>query len=242
MSAEPVGDGEQLVTLEELTELVGISVRNIRFYTSRGLIPAPIKRGRSGYYAPDHIARLQLVRELQAHGFTLSAIEKYVARIPANATPDEIALHRITLQPWQTDQLEVLSLAELSARAGRKVDAEYLRRLEEVGAKLTPKGSRYEVDPTLLESAMRLVNLDVPAYLVAACQEVYERHGRELAEELGVLLETTLWPAYKEGQVTTEQMVSMLENFQQTSITAVIDAFNHAVTDARRAAAEKRAR
>ena len=49
----------------------------------RGLVPPPIRRGRSGYYSADHVARLELVQELQSHGFTLAAIEKYVAGIPA---------------------------------------------------------------------------------------------------------------------------------------------------------------
>ncbi|MCD6638968.1 MAG: MerR family transcriptional regulator, partial [Nocardioides sp.] len=55
-------DADQLLTLEELTERVGLSVRNVRFYTSRGLVPPPLRRGRSGYYGPDHIARLELVQ------------------------------------------------------------------------------------------------------------------------------------------------------------------------------------
>src|SRR5690349_13098390 len=99
MSADPMPPVEDLITLDELTERTGISVRNVRFYTTRGLLPPPIKRGRSGYYSPDHIARLELVKELQAHGFTLSAIEKYVARIPEESSPEEIAVHRVTLQP-----------------------------------------------------------------------------------------------------------------------------------------------
>ena len=36
-----------LLTLDELTERVGMSVRNVRFYTTKGLVPPPIRRGRS---------------------------------------------------------------------------------------------------------------------------------------------------------------------------------------------------
>ena len=43
-----------------------MSVRNVRFYTTKGLVPPPIRRGRSGYYSADHVARLELVQELQA--------------------------------------------------------------------------------------------------------------------------------------------------------------------------------
>ena len=76
-----------LLTLDELTERTGVSARNVRFYASRGLVPSPVRRGRSGYYGPDHVARLELVRELQGHGFTLSAIEKYVDAIPDDRHP-----------------------------------------------------------------------------------------------------------------------------------------------------------
>ena len=57
--------GAGLLTLEELTARVGMSVRNVRFYTTKGLVPPPIRQGRSGYYSDDHVARLELVRELQ---------------------------------------------------------------------------------------------------------------------------------------------------------------------------------
>ena len=84
---ESVESLRELLTLDELTNRVGMSVRNIRFYTTKGLVPPPIRRGRSGYYSADHVARLELVQELQAHGFTLSAIEKYVAGIPRRRHP-----------------------------------------------------------------------------------------------------------------------------------------------------------
>lgn len=87
------------LTLEALTERVGMSVRNVRFYTSKGLVPPPLRRGRSGFYSHLHVARLELVRELQNHGFTLTAIKGYVDRIPDDATPSDIALHLSLLIP-----------------------------------------------------------------------------------------------------------------------------------------------
>ncbi len=92
-----------LLTLDELTERVGMSVRNVRFYTTKRLVPPPLRRGRSGYYSADHVARLELVRELQNHGFTLSAIKGYVDRIPDDATPSDIALHLSLLTPMTGD-------------------------------------------------------------------------------------------------------------------------------------------
>ena len=56
--SEPAEAAAELITLDALTRRVGMSVRNIRFYATKGLVPPPIRRGRSGYYSPDHVARL----------------------------------------------------------------------------------------------------------------------------------------------------------------------------------------
>ena len=70
--AAPVTD---LLTIDQLAERTGVSVRTIRFYAGRGLLPAPQLRGRTGLYGPGHVARLSLICELSALGFTLAAIE-----------------------------------------------------------------------------------------------------------------------------------------------------------------------
>lgn len=126
----------ELLTLDELTERTGVSARNVRFYASRGLVPPPVRRGRSGYYGPDHVARLELVRELQGHGFTLSAIEKYVERIPETATPSDIALHLSLLAPVTGDRdvdvtggLSGMGISPEAADAVAEVYAEHGRQV-----------------------------------------------------------------------------------------------------------------
>jgi DNA-binding transcriptional MerR regulator len=130
-----------LLTLDELTARVGMSVRNIRFYTSRGLVPPPVRRGRSGYYGPDHVARLELVRELQGHGFTLAAIERYVARIPDDATPSDIALHLSLLAPVTGERdvqvAEGLAALGVPAEAAAAVADVYAEHGRQVAAELS---------------------------------------------------------------------------------------------------------
>lgn len=129
------------LTLEELTERVGMSVRNVRFYTSKGLVPPPLRRGRSGYYSDIHVARLELVRELQDHGFTLTAIKGYVDRIPDDATPADIALHLSLLTPMTGesdldvhDGLVGLGVPTSAAQAVAEV---YARHGQEVASELS---------------------------------------------------------------------------------------------------------
>ena len=53
------------LTIDELARETGMTVRNIRAHQSRGLLPPPEVRARTGYYGPDHAARLTLIKELQ---------------------------------------------------------------------------------------------------------------------------------------------------------------------------------
>src|SRR3954464_2514627 len=59
----------------ELAARTGFSVRNIRFYEQRGLLPAP-QRTEGGYrvYDEDAVARLRFVRSAQALGLSLAEI------------------------------------------------------------------------------------------------------------------------------------------------------------------------
>jgi DNA-binding transcriptional MerR regulator len=69
-----VSDEEYRV--DDLARLSGMTVRNIREHQSRGLLPAPTVRGRVGYYGPEHLARLEQIKRLQAEGFTLESIRR----------------------------------------------------------------------------------------------------------------------------------------------------------------------
>src|SRR3954464_11879725 len=75
LSAAEAEDANGL-TVEQLAYETGMSVRNIRNHQSRGLLPAPEVRSRTGYYGPRHVERLRLIQQMQGEGFKLSAIER----------------------------------------------------------------------------------------------------------------------------------------------------------------------
>jgi DNA-binding transcriptional MerR regulator len=219
-----------------------MSVRNIRFYTSKGLVPPPLRRGRSGYYTSDHVARLQLVLELQGHGFTLSAIEKYVAGIPADASPADIALHRTMLAPWMADSREEMSRPELERRAGRRVSASDLETLQALGV-LEPCGrGRFQVSVSQLGVGLGLLDLGYPIEAARAAHEVYAAHGRAIAEELYELFRTMVWPVYKEQGVSPERIQEVVERLKPLSINSLVQAYEAGMDETRRANIARRAR
>src|SRR5688500_11020989 len=96
-----------------------MTVRNVRAYAARGLLPPPRLVGRTGYYGPEHVARLVLVRDLLAQGYTLAAVEKAVADEPGS-DPAALALQRALMAAWQPDAPQETDLTTLAARAGSR--------------------------------------------------------------------------------------------------------------------------
>lgn len=236
------GQPGELITLDQLTRRVGMSVRNVRFYTTRGLVPPPIRRGRSGFYTADHVVRLELVRELQAHGFTLAAIERYVARIPDDATPETIALHRTMLAPWMAELPETISRRELDRRADRRLSDEDLDTLNALGIVFPTKQGKYQVAPAHLSVGVALLDLGMPHDVALAAQDIFTAHGRAVAEELTELFRTRVWPAYKGGEASAEQLREAVERFKPVTVAALVAAYESAVNETKRETVVRRTR
>jgi DNA-binding transcriptional MerR regulator len=72
-------DGDTLYSIGELARRTGLTVKAIRFYSDRGIVP-PTDRSPAGYrrYGIDAVARLDLVRTLRDLGLDLHTIRKLV--------------------------------------------------------------------------------------------------------------------------------------------------------------------
>ena len=242
---------QDLLTLEELTSRVGMSVRTVRFYTSRGLVPPPVRRGRSGYYGRDHLARLELVQELQSHGFTLAAIERYVGGIPAGASPEDIALRRTMLAPWQVDLPVTMSRGDLESRAGRPLDDADVDTLQALGI-VRPAGpdgpdgpdgpaGQYEVAVSQLSIGLGLLDVGFPLEAARAAAAVYAEHGRAVARELYEVFRTRVWPVYQESGATPETVQDVVERLKPLSINGLVHAYELGMDETKRAGIAERA-
>jgi DNA-binding transcriptional MerR regulator len=217
---------DELMTLDELCSRVGLSVRNIRFYTSRNLVPPPIRRGRSGYYSADHVARLDLVQELQSHGFTLAAIERYVSALPVDAEPEDIALARTMLAPWQSDLPVEMDRAELEQRAGRTLSDEDVATLAALGI-VRMRGDVLLVARTQLGIGIQLLELGFPREVAEAARAIYLDHGRQMAEELYLMISQELAPRY--GSADSAKFQEVMERLKPLSVGGLVTAYENAV-------------
>jgi len=229
------------LSIEEVASRVGMSVRTVRFYAGRGLIPPPRREGRNGYYGPSHIARLELVRELQSHGFTLSAIEGYLERLPQNATPQDIALQRTLLAPWMPDLPETLTRDELVERTGRDLSDGDIEILVALGTvEPTPDEDVFRVAPAHLGLGVQMLDTGIPLDAAVAAQRIFTEHGRAIAEELTTVFREIVWPHYRESGQSPEAIRELIEHYKPLTVQALVMSYEAAVNETQRETVRRR--
>jgi DNA-binding transcriptional MerR regulator len=220
-------------TIDELAARTGMTVRTLRFYATEGLLPAPTRRGRIAYYDSRHRLRLDLVRTLQEHGYTLAAIERVLARIPFDADAAQYAVQGAVLAPWLSDQTEHLDLAGLERRAGRRLSAEDLAYMAQAGA-IEESGDGYRVHPAMLGHAVELLNLPVPTKILQASAALIDEHATAVADGLADLFIESIWGPYRRGELDHEQVVAMLSRMRPMAVQGLVGAFGRAADRAAR--------
>src|SRR6476660_9690091 len=104
-----------------------MTVRNIRAHQSRGLLQPPEIEGRTGYYGPEHVARIELIAEMQADGFNLAAIKRLLEDRPGSDS-EMLGFKRALMAPWEEEEREFITAEDLIKRLG--LEAPEPKRLE----------------------------------------------------------------------------------------------------------------
>ncbi|NEA47581.1 MerR family transcriptional regulator [Streptomyces sp. SID10815] len=183
--------GEPALTIDELAARAGVTVRTVRFYSGRGLLPPPeIGPRRVGRYGRDHLARLALIEEMQHQGMTLAAIERHLRQLPPDLSPHDLAVHRAVVASWAPESVETLSRRELERRAGRPLTDEDVERLAAMNV-LAPEngdGAAFRVDAGLFRLGVRLLDVPLSQETILAARTALIEHARAAARELSGLL------------------------------------------------------
>ncbi|HXX88777.1 MAG TPA: MerR family transcriptional regulator [Acidimicrobiales bacterium] len=164
------GGGEYRI--DELARLAGTTVRNVRAYQDRGLIPPPRRAGRVGLYSEAHLARLRLVASLLERGYTLANIRELITAWESGTDVAELlGLEAAIVAPWSSEEPTVVAAGDLAAMFGAADPAEVLPSIAtsiEMGL-LEPTTDGFVVrSPVILRAGAELVAAGIP--LEAAVQ------------------------------------------------------------------------
>jgi DNA-binding transcriptional MerR regulator len=234
VSASPADGSVEVVdetfTVDELAAITGMTVRTTRYYAGLGLLPPPMRRGRMAYYSAQHRARLELIRALQDHGFTLAAIEKYLARIPADASVEDLAVQKAMLTSWKTGGHEVVTRRQLETRAGRKLSDEDVQRLTATLAVEDLGDGKFELLPAFTVG-LQVLDLPIPVDSMVAAGEAINRHMVELADELTAVLKDRVLTPYLESpksDADKAEFEQTMARLRQLTLEAVVSGFQRA--------------
>lgn len=232
MTAASSAESEQL-TIDQLASRSGISVRTIRFYAGKGLLPPPKLRGRLGLYGPDHLTRLDLITELTGLGFTLAAIEGFLAALPESIAVEDLVLQRALLAPWVPEKLECISRAELDQRAGRPLDDEEIASLEALGVlERRPDGEVMLHGAAILSSALASLDIGMQPDVLRRSNELISRHTAALAEDLMQMFQEEILQPYRDrGRPVAERarLRELFTRLKPIAVQGVVTAFGRAV-------------
>ncbi|MFF4158801.1 MerR family transcriptional regulator [Streptomyces sp. NPDC001678] len=228
------GTEEPSLTVDELAARAGVTVRTVRFYSTRGLLPPPeIGPRRVGRYGSAHLSRLALIEELQHQGLTLAAIERYVSGLPADLSAHDLAIHRALVASWTPDKAEETTREALERRVGRPLTDTDLDRLAAMNVLERPgSGDALRVDPGLLGLGLALLDVPIALGTILAARTVLLEHARATARELTRLFHEEVWGPYREREEDPEQveaMKSLSAHMQPMVVQALVTAFQRSL-------------
>ena len=185
-------------TIDQLAQVTGMTVRNIRAHQSRGLLPPPEVRGRTGYYGPEHVARIRLIVEMQADGFNLNAINRLLASTAPGTATRALDFGRSLREPWEEEQTEFVEAAELAERMGAEGPNPTLLGVAVKLGLIAPAGEgRYEIlSPALIRAGEALASLGIPIEAGLRVQESLERHVDGIARAFVRMFVDEVWEPF----------------------------------------------
>lgn len=206
------------MTIDQLASHVGMTVRNVRAYSSRGLIPPPRLVGRTGYYSEEHAQRLLLVRELLDRGYTLNAVERALAENAA--IPDSHALDLLALLAdplGQKQEPETMPLEALGRLGNIEVDREtgLLDTLEERGLLQRLEGDQVRLlQPVLVRGGAQALALGFSRETVMELLDTVTRAIDEMATPFVEAFRNDVWRPFRDAGMPEEDWPALLSSIQ----------------------------
>ena len=204
---------EATYTIDQLAAHTGVPSRTIRFYQSKGALPAPVRRGRKAYYDATHVERLELIARLQDRGLQIRAIRNLLDQLDCGqaSLEDWLGFEAELRTPWSEDVPQLMSEEELQERlAGRPPGL--LAALVKAGL-LEREANQYLArSPALLRMVLTLEANGIDVETAHAATGILARHLSKAASELSLHFQEHIGERIREGGLDNSgQLLSALK-------------------------------
>ncbi|GAB2676718.1 MerR family transcriptional regulator [Saccharopolyspora gloriosae] len=149
--------------IDDLARAAGTTVRNVRVYQDRELLPAPRREGRLAIYSDAHLVRLRMIINMLERGYAFAQIKEMLSAWEAGRSLAEVlGLEEVMGESWAEQSPRVFSLSQLREMFRGQLNQRNIRRALELNL-LERWGARFVApSPQLLDAGSELVHLGVP--------------------------------------------------------------------------------
>lgn len=131
--------------IDDLARAAGTTVRNVRAYQDRGLVPPPRREGRVAYYDDGHLARLRLIGQLLDRGYSLANIGDLTAAWDQGSGLGAVlGVLPDVAGPWSDESPQHMSFRQLLEMFGGGLTTTDLAAAVELGL-LEPEGDGFRI-------------------------------------------------------------------------------------------------
>lgn len=204
------------MTIGELARRTGMTIRNIRAHQTRGLLPPPEVHGRTGYYNEEHVARIELTREMQAEGLNLEAIRR-VLETSEGSSREMVDFARALRAPFEDETPEIFDEEELAtAWQVDSLDPKLVHRAEKMGIVRQLPDGRFEViSPRLQRAGTALIELGVSAQASIETAAELRRSSEVVARTFVELFAREIWEPFEKAGRPEEDWPKMREALER---------------------------
>lgn len=231
------------LTIDDLARTAGMTVRNVRAYRSRGLLPEPELRGRKGFYGAHHLARLELIRELREKGFNLEAIAQIIERSEGESAEEVLDFTRAIVAPLRPERPKLVPASYFAERWGDQLTPEIAQKAIKLGLVRQVSDDEWEIrSPSLDRAAQLLSENGIPLEAAMDIAAVLRRNASAVAREYVRLFTEQVWRPFDEAGRPKEdwpRVREALDRLHPLAGESLLSVFNVVMTDAVAAAFEE---
>jgi DNA-binding transcriptional MerR regulator len=212
--------------VEELARRADISVDTIRFYQKRRLLAPPAREGRVAWYAPEHLERLQRIRELRGRGLTLALIARV---LDGEIDPTDAPLAAAVATADAATPEKFLTLTELSERSGVPVALlEAVARERLLVPRVQDGEPRYTTaDIAVVQQGLRLLEQGLPLPDLLTLAREHNEATHDVAETAVQLFDRYVRVPLRESDLPDDEKAERLVEAFRTLLPAVTTLVAH---------------